>query len=132
VIEGLFSPMHLLVILVVALLVFGPDKLPEIARQVGKAGREFRRVQTSLNDGMSGVFGQDPPGPASAAAPAPATEPTPPGPSAGGPPVGGQSAPGSILPHRPAEGATPDTGSRGEKAATDEHPAIAVPDKEQP
>jgi sec-independent protein translocase protein TatA len=143
VIEGLFSPMHLLVILVVALLVFGPDKLPEIARQVGKAGREFRRVQTSLNDGMGGVFGQDPTGsaspppasaePPSAAAPPPATEPTPPGPSAGGPSVGGQPPPTSILPHRPAEGATPDTDPRGEKAASDDqHAAIAVPDKEQP
>lgn len=35
---------EILVILVVALIVLGPSKLPEAARQVGKAMAEFRRV----------------------------------------------------------------------------------------
>ena len=35
---------ELLVILVVALLVFGPNRLPELARQAGKAMGEVRRV----------------------------------------------------------------------------------------
>ena len=35
---------EILVILLVALLVLGPTKLPEAARQVGKAVAEFRRV----------------------------------------------------------------------------------------
>ena len=46
------TPVHLLVLLVVALLVFGPTKLPELARQVGSAVnvyREFRdRMQREL------------------------------------------------------------------------------------
>jgi TatA/E family protein of Tat protein translocase len=35
-------------ILVIALLLFGPNKLPELGRLVGKALREFRRASTDL------------------------------------------------------------------------------------
>jgi len=35
---------ELVVILMVALIVLGPSKLPEVARQLGKAMAEFRRV----------------------------------------------------------------------------------------
>ncbi|MEG6506191.1 twin-arginine translocase TatA/TatE family subunit [Nitratidesulfovibrio sp. 1201_IL3209] len=38
----LFQPMHLLVIGIVALFVFGPDKLPQLGRTLGKAVRELR------------------------------------------------------------------------------------------
>jgi sec-independent protein translocase protein TatA len=40
--EGLFQPMHLLVILGLALLVFGPRKLPELGKGLGEAIRGFR------------------------------------------------------------------------------------------
>ena len=33
--EGLFQPMHLLVIFFIALLVFGPKKLPELGKGIG-------------------------------------------------------------------------------------------------
>lgn len=36
--EGLFQPMHLLVILGIALLVFGPKKLPELGKGLGIRG----------------------------------------------------------------------------------------------
>jgi TatA/E family protein of Tat protein translocase len=39
---------EILVILVVALLVFGPDKLPELARNLGKGLGEFRRASSDL------------------------------------------------------------------------------------
>ncbi len=39
----LFQPMHLLVVLVVALFVFGPRKLPELGKSIGKSINEFRR-----------------------------------------------------------------------------------------
>lgn len=39
---------ELLVILVVALVILGPSKLPEIARSLGKALGEFRRVSTDV------------------------------------------------------------------------------------
>ena len=35
---------HLVVIFVIALLVFGPQKLPELARMLGKANAEFRKM----------------------------------------------------------------------------------------
>jgi sec-independent protein translocase protein TatA len=35
---------ELLVIAVLVLLLFGPDKLPELARQVGRAMREVRKI----------------------------------------------------------------------------------------
>jgi sec-independent protein translocase protein TatA len=40
--EGLFQPMHLLVIMVIAVLVFGPKKLPELGRGLGDGIRGFR------------------------------------------------------------------------------------------
>ena len=43
----LFSPLHLLVVLVIALLVFGPGKLPELGSSLGKAIKEFKKV---IND----------------------------------------------------------------------------------
>jgi TatA/E family protein of Tat protein translocase len=42
------GPLELLAILVVALLVFGPEKLPEIGKQVGKGLREFKKFQESM------------------------------------------------------------------------------------
>ncbi|HEX4564369.1 MAG TPA: twin-arginine translocase TatA/TatE family subunit [Solirubrobacteraceae bacterium] len=39
---GIESPLHLLFIAVVALLVLGPKRLPELARALGKGVREFR------------------------------------------------------------------------------------------
>jgi sec-independent protein translocase protein TatA len=40
--ENLFQPMHLLVILVIALLVFGPKKLGELGKGLGEGVRSFR------------------------------------------------------------------------------------------
>ena len=40
--EGLFQPMHLLVILGVALLFFGPKKLPELGKGLGEGIRKFK------------------------------------------------------------------------------------------
>jgi sec-independent protein translocase protein TatB len=39
---------EVLVILLVALLVFGPHRLPDVARQVGGAMRELRKIQDSV------------------------------------------------------------------------------------
>ena len=40
--EGLFQPLHLLVILGIALLLFGPSKLPQLGKGLGEAIRNFR------------------------------------------------------------------------------------------
>ena len=52
------GPAEILVVLVVALLVFGPNKMPEIARQVGKGFREFRRVQQHLKSELRDVVSE--------------------------------------------------------------------------
>ena len=47
---GEFSPMHWLVVLVVALLIFGPKRIPEIAKSLGEGIREFKK---SMLEGMT-------------------------------------------------------------------------------
>jgi sec-independent protein translocase protein TatA len=40
---GLFQPMHLLIILVIVMIIFGPGKLPDLGSTLGKAIRDFKR-----------------------------------------------------------------------------------------
>jgi len=47
------GPMELVLILVLALIVFGPRRLPEVAKGVGKAMREFRQAAQELTGGIS-------------------------------------------------------------------------------
>jgi len=42
--EGLFQPMHLLIILVVLILLFGPRKLPELGKGLGEGIRGFKEA----------------------------------------------------------------------------------------
>jgi sec-independent protein translocase protein TatB len=44
---------ELILILVIALLIFGPKKLPDLAKGIGKALREFRRASTDLQEQLS-------------------------------------------------------------------------------
>jgi len=53
------GPLEILVVLVVALVVFGPNKLPELGRQVGRGYREFRKFQQGFRDDIEGAFGDD-------------------------------------------------------------------------
>jgi len=46
---------ELIVVLVVALVVYGPDRLPDLARAMGKAYAEFRRTMNELKE----TFDQD-------------------------------------------------------------------------
>jgi TatA/E family protein of Tat protein translocase len=45
---GSIGPAELILIFVIALLVFGPKKLPEIGRSVGKALREFKKTSEEI------------------------------------------------------------------------------------
>ena len=45
--EGLFQPMHLLVIFLIALLIFGPKKLPELGKGLGEG---IRALKNSMRD----------------------------------------------------------------------------------
>ena len=42
------GPQELLIVLVIALIVVGPQRLPELSRQIGKGLREFRKVQDDV------------------------------------------------------------------------------------
>lgn len=44
----LFSPQGMFVIVVIALLLFGPEKLPEAGRIIGRFMAEFKRAQESV------------------------------------------------------------------------------------
>ena len=46
--EGLFQPMHLLLIAVIAFVVIGPKKLPELGAGIGKALREFKNTMSDI------------------------------------------------------------------------------------
>lgn len=48
--EGLFQPMHLLVIFFIALLVFGPKKLPELGKGIGEG---IRALKEGMKEGNS-------------------------------------------------------------------------------
>ena len=49
---GLESPVHLLMLLVIILLLFGAKRIPDLARSLGKGAREFR-------EGISGAAGEE-------------------------------------------------------------------------
>ena len=66
--DGL-TPAHLILVLVVALLVLGPGKLPETGAAIGRGIREFR-------DAMNGIERTPPPPTEPPAAPPPAAPPS--------------------------------------------------------
>ncbi|MFZ3340434.1 MAG: twin-arginine translocase TatA/TatE family subunit [Terriglobales bacterium] len=48
--EGLFQPMHLLIIFFIALLFFGPKKLPELGKGIGEG---FRALRDGMKEGTT-------------------------------------------------------------------------------
>ena len=48
--EGLFQPLHLILILVIVLVIFGPGKLPELGEGLGKSIRSFKKALTEKDD----------------------------------------------------------------------------------
>lgn len=94
------GPFELLLVLVLALLVLGPGKLPEVGNALGRTIREFRKATTEVEDAVR-------------------LEPvTPAAPAAGAP------APASAAPAAPVtpEAPTPVAGDVSE-STTGEHPA---------
>jgi sec-independent protein translocase protein TatA len=57
-VEGLFQPTHLIFILLIVLILFGPGKLPELGKGLGKGIREFK---DALRGGMEGNSEKKPP-----------------------------------------------------------------------
>ena len=51
---GALQPMHLIVVLVIVLLIFGPGKLPDLGRAIGDSMREFKRATSDLTGTTAG------------------------------------------------------------------------------
>jgi TatA/E family protein of Tat protein translocase len=107
---------HLIIIFVVALVVFGPEKLPELARNLGKMMAEFRRATGDLRNTFEGHM-QDLEREADQRR------------------IGGPSAaPGSALPlpTMPAAGTVPANPPNTSAAASPEHVDHIEPEATQP
>jgi sec-independent protein translocase protein TatA len=48
--EGLFQPVHLIIVLGIALLFFGPKKLPELGKGLGEAIRGFKQGMNEISE----------------------------------------------------------------------------------
>jgi sec-independent protein translocase protein TatA len=48
--EGLFQPLHLLIIMGIVLIIFGPGKLPELGASLGKGIRDFKKAMADRDE----------------------------------------------------------------------------------
>jgi TatA/E family protein of Tat protein translocase len=80
------GPLELVIILVIALLILGPGKLPDVGAALGKSIREFRKASTDVQEAVK--VDTSPMAPASApVVPAPAAPAAPAAPPAAAAPV---------------------------------------------
>ncbi len=49
---GRIGPLEIMLILAVALIIFGPAKLPELGRSIGNGLKEFRKATKDLKDSI--------------------------------------------------------------------------------
>lgn len=54
------GPAEIIVILVIALVIFGPKKLPELGKSLGQGIREFRRGTAGLKEELESSFKDEP------------------------------------------------------------------------
>ena len=85
------GPVELVIILVIALLVIGPGKLPDVGAALGRSIREFRKAASDVSDAVKTDAPVTPGGP-TPVLPAPtvttaASVPTPPTPTVAMPPI---------------------------------------------
>ena len=133
-----FGPIELIVILIIALIVVGPGKLPDVGSALGKSIREFRKAATDVKDSASLDATPTPSTPTvqPPAAESPAPVLPPPAPAA--PPVVPAAGAAAPAPSAPAEdapkaAAAPESGvDAAPQAARTEWPAEVTPADEQP
>jgi TatA/E family protein of Tat protein translocase len=128
------GPGELILILIIALVVLGPGKLPEVASSLGKSLREFRKAATDVSDAAR----VDAPAPQAIAAPqaAPAPQPAPVAQAVAAPPAApatqaapvAQAAPLAPAPNTLAESAEPNTLATSAEAATATATEAKAPD----
>jgi sec-independent protein translocase protein TatA len=88
---GNIGPGELIIILVIALVIFGPGKLPEIGQAVGKGIREFRRAASDITDATRVDTAAPPAPPVAGSAPTPMAAPPATQPGAAAPPPAGDT-----------------------------------------
>jgi sec-independent protein translocase protein TatA len=71
------GPGELIIVLIIALLVIGPGKLPDVGAALGKSIREFRKASSDVEEATRIDTAPIPPQPAPAAPP-PVAQPAPP------------------------------------------------------
>lgn len=114
---GSIGPAEILVVLVVALLVLGPTRLPEAARSVGKALAELRRVSAGVQAEVRDAF---------------AEPPTYPKPAPASPDVPGTAVPDPARPHGGVGAADPGAPSLPDSPEQAEVVVSREPDPPQP
>ncbi len=120
---GSIGPLEILIVLVVALLVLGPQKLPDAARSVGRAIGEVRRYTTGFQNEMRDAFAD----PAPSTRPPPATAAETPVPDGEAPlPAGG--APSPTVESDP--GATPSEHTGSEQAVRESIDVVPAGERE--
>ena len=51
--EGILQPTHLLIILAICLLLFGPQKLPQLGKGLGESIKEFKKAMSEATGNSS-------------------------------------------------------------------------------
>jgi TatA/E family protein of Tat protein translocase len=92
------GPLELVIILVIALLILGPGRLPDVGSALGKSIREFRKASTDLGDSMKVDTSPLPPE-------------TPDAPTAPATPASAVAPQGADLPGAPTAPTSPSTGA---------------------
>jgi TatA/E family protein of Tat protein translocase len=87
------GPLELVIILVIALLILGPGKLPEVGASLGKSIREFRKASSDVQESVKVDVDTSPAQAPAAPAPAPAAQAAPPAPVAQAPAPTADAAP---------------------------------------
>jgi sec-independent protein translocase protein TatA len=83
---------ELIIILIIALVVLGPGRLPDVAQSLGKSVREFRKAATDIADATNLEQPASPAAPASTQTPGSAPAPTPVEPNS----LSGEAAPNTL------------------------------------
>lgn len=107
---------EILFILVLALLVFGPRKLPEIGRTLGRALGEFRRATSELKHSLDAEISREETPSTPAAAPQPPSSQPPASP----PPAAQPAAPHAVAPQSPASQPPASSGTDASAESPDE------------
>jgi len=110
--EGLFSPSHIILILIAALVIFGPKRLPDIGKSLGKGIKEFKGAISHIGDDVEPAPPPSQPvTPNAGAAPAPA--PPPPAATPAVQPPAAAPVAAAPLPPAPPAAAPPSAQSNG-------------------